>query len=114
MEYKGKICKGSWSFGNNCKTCEKCVDTNPFVNKPTEDSVKQMPSNVQFDVEFRGYNFHMTFSFDCKELYEVDDATVNSDFGEKYPATSEERVEFMESMERFVRDKMWTDKSIWS
>lgn len=26
-EYREAICKGSWQLGNNCKTCEKCLDT---------------------------------------------------------------------------------------
>jgi len=31
--YEGKVCKGSWDFGNNCKTCEKCKDTKPSFLK---------------------------------------------------------------------------------
>lgn len=27
--YKGPVCKGCWSLGNNCKICEKCIATKP-------------------------------------------------------------------------------------
>jgi membrane-bound lytic murein transglycosylase len=27
FNYKNPVCKGSWQFGNNCKTCERCVET---------------------------------------------------------------------------------------
>jgi len=32
-EYKGKICKGSWEFKNNCRTCEKCIHTKPELKR---------------------------------------------------------------------------------
>lgn len=34
FNYKNPVCKGSWQIGNNCKTCERCVETDP--NKPKE------------------------------------------------------------------------------
>ncbi len=27
--YKGPVCRGSWSLGNNCKVCERCIATKP-------------------------------------------------------------------------------------
>lgn len=36
-EYKGPICRGSWSLGNNCKTCERCIDTKPKENEDETD-----------------------------------------------------------------------------
>jgi len=77
------------------------------------NKVKQIHSDVRFDVDYEGYNFHMTFNDDCKYLYSIDDVTIDSDFGEKYPSTSEERVKFMRELEEFVRDKIHNDKSIW-
>jgi hypothetical protein len=25
--YKNPVCRGSWLIGNNCKTCERCLET---------------------------------------------------------------------------------------
>lgn len=60
--------------------------------------IKEIQSPIIFDVEYKGYNFHLTFSYDLKEFYEFDDVTVDSDFGEKYPPTSEERQQFVSEM----------------
>lgn len=50
MKYEGTICRGSWSLGNNCKTCEKCIDT-----KPKETIVKENINN------FKEYGFTAPF-----------------------------------------------------
>ena len=31
---KGPYCKGSWSIGNNCKTCWRCLETKPAITVP--------------------------------------------------------------------------------
>ena len=28
-KYRGITCRGSWEFGNNCKTCQRCIETKP-------------------------------------------------------------------------------------
>lgn len=32
--YKGPVCKGCWSLGNNCKICERCIATKPATPVP--------------------------------------------------------------------------------
>lgn len=29
--YKGPVCRGDWSLGNNCKICERCIATRPAM-----------------------------------------------------------------------------------
>lgn len=29
--YKGPVCRGDWSLGNNCKICERCIATQPAM-----------------------------------------------------------------------------------
>jgi hypothetical protein len=28
-DYKNPVCRGCWALGNNCGTCERCVETKP-------------------------------------------------------------------------------------
>lgn len=28
-KYKGPVCRGCWQLGNNCKICERCIETKP-------------------------------------------------------------------------------------
>lgn len=32
--YKNPVCRGSWVLGNNCKTCERCVESWPVSGSP--------------------------------------------------------------------------------
>lgn len=41
-KYKNPICKGCWSLGNNCKTCEKCIDTKPAIQPLREGKTKSL------------------------------------------------------------------------
>ncbi len=38
--YSTAVCNGSWEFGNNCKTCEKCLDTKPKYNSDPSESTE--------------------------------------------------------------------------
>jgi hypothetical protein len=31
MNYKNPVCRGCWAFGNNCGSCERCIETKPVV-----------------------------------------------------------------------------------
>lgn len=78
-----------------------------------ENSVKQMPSDVLWDVEYEGYNFHVRMGFDCKDVYDIDECSCDSDFDQKYPEDSKKRDKFLYEMIEFLRDKIWNDKTIW-
>lgn len=77
-----------------------------------DNSVKQMPSNVKWDVEFEEHNFHVTMSFDCKDIFDIDILTENA-LKEQYPI-EKDRSDFILRMTEFLRDKIWNDHSIWS
>lgn len=77
-----------------------------------ENSVKQIPSDVKWDVEFEGHNFHVTMSFDCKDIFDIDILT-DKRLAEEYP-DDEQRSKFVYRMTDFLRDKIWNDNSIWS
>jgi len=77
-----------------------------------ENSVKQIPSDVKWDVEFEGHNFHVTMSFDCKDIFDIDILT-DSKLKEEYP-DDEKRSKFVYRMTDFLRDKIWNDDSIWN
>lgn len=34
MNYKNAVCRGSWALRNNCRTCERCIETRP-ANEPS-------------------------------------------------------------------------------
>ena len=42
--YKRPVCRGSWQFGNNCKTCERCIETRPdkapMTTTPSEEAIR--------------------------------------------------------------------------
>lgn len=47
-EYKNPVCRGCWSLGNNCKICEKCIDTRETKqkNSPVENHFEQITKSV--------------------------------------------------------------------
>lgn len=44
FKYKNSVCKGAWELGNNCKTCERCIETNP--NRPKNNTVWMMDYGI--------------------------------------------------------------------
>jgi len=40
-KYKNiKICRGSWVLGNNCRRCQRCIDTCPSASKAERDDAR--------------------------------------------------------------------------
>lgn len=48
-KYKGAVCKGCWSLGNNCGVCEKCLDTKPEEVRDGKNSL--YPTMTQEDID---------------------------------------------------------------
>jgi hypothetical protein len=40
-EYKNPVCRGCWTLGNNCGTCERCIETRPTPKPITAAEVTQ-------------------------------------------------------------------------
>lgn len=77
------------------------------------NKVKQMPSNVRWNVDYEGYSFHITMGFDCKDIYDVNECSCDSDFEDKFPEDSQDRINFIYEMTEFLQDKIKNDHSIW-
>ena len=79
--YKKPVCRGSWLIGNNCKTCERCIETKRWEHSYDDriEEPRAMVSEVAALVEAAKAVLHAV----CHETGFA--AAVRADSGLAYP-----------------------------
>lgn len=91
FNYKNAVCRGSWQLGNNCKTCERCVETNP--NKPISNTVWVMDYGILGKILFATKEQAMAINTSAStfvEPYEVPVYGSKPDMTDAYNGAREE------------------------